>query len=83
MLSLDEYCRRIFGLLDVPAPEPVDAAAGLFEELALDSLQAFELVVATEQLAGREVPPPELPAIWTVGDAYRYYCESVAAARAG
>ncbi|MHB1776636.1 MAG: acyl carrier protein [Acidimicrobiales bacterium] len=83
MLSLDEYCRRIFALLDAAAPEPVDPAAGLFDELALDSLQAFELIVVTEQLAGRDVPPPALPAIWTLGDAYGYYCESVAAARRG
>jgi acyl carrier protein len=83
VLSLDEYCRRIFGILELPAPEPVDPTAGLFDELALDSLQAFELIVVTEQLAGRDVPPPELPTIWTLGDAYRYYCDSVAAARAG
>jgi acyl carrier protein len=83
MLSFREYCERIFRLLDLATPDRIDPETRLFEELALDSLQAFELVVATEQLAGRDVPPPELPAIWTIGDAYRYYCDSAAAAGTG
>lgn len=80
MLTLAQFCERIFGLLEVPVPDPLDPHLGLFDDLGLDSLQAFELVVGTEQLAGRDVPPPEVPALWTVADAYRYYVDSAAAA---
>lgn len=45
----------------------------LFDDWGLDSLQAFQMIVTVEGLAGVVVPPPEIPEMFTVGDAYAYY----------
>ena len=81
MLEFEEYVARVTKLLDVPAPTTLDRDYGLYENLGIDSLQAFELLIITEQLAGLSVPPPSIPAIFTLGDAYDYYVVSKAAAR--
>lgn len=52
---------------------------GLFDDLDLDSLQALQLMFAVEAMSGTDVPPPDLPEIFTLGDAYDYYLELVAA----
>jgi hypothetical protein len=58
---------------------------GIYEDLGLDSLQGFELIYVTEQLAGLQgtetggaVPDSWLSrdrSIFTLGDAYPYYVE--------
>jgi acyl carrier protein len=53
----------------------------LFDELGLDSMNAFELIIITEQLAGLSVPLPDLPPIFTLGDAYAYYLAALESAR--
>lgn len=61
-------------LLDVDRASPIRADEGLFDDWGLDSLEAFQLLITVEAMAGLEVPPAELPSMLTVGDAYRYYC---------
>lgn len=72
MLTFDQYSQRLataFGLA-VVAPSP---DAGLYDDLGLDSLQAFQLMLFTEGLAGASFPPDFPPPLFTVGDAYSYY----------
>lgn len=45
----------------------------LFDELALDSMQAFELILVTEEIADLLLPPVQMPSMYTLGDVYRYY----------
>jgi len=58
------------GLEDVPALQPW---VGMFDDLGIDSFQAFEVLIIIETAAGLDVPPPELPEIFTLGDAFEYY----------
>jgi acyl carrier protein len=41
-------------------PVEIRTHTGLFDDLALDSPQAFQLLVIVESLAGAEVPTPTL-----------------------
>ena len=77
-LEFEEYVARVTEFLDVPAPTTLDRDSGLYEDLGIDSLQAFELLIITEQLAGLSALPPSIPAIYTLGDAYDYYVASKA-----
>ena len=52
---------------------PTHSNATLFEEWSLDSLQAFQLIVAIEAMADVDVPPPYVPPIFTVRDAFDYF----------
>jgi len=54
--------------------------ASLFDELGLDSIQAFEMLLVIEEAAELMVPPDELPLIFTLGDAYGYYLKACRAA---
>lgn len=45
--------------------------------IGLDSLQAFQLIIFIEALANVDVPPLDLPDIYTVQDAYDYYVWSL------
>jgi acyl carrier protein len=48
-------------------------STGLYDELGLDSFEAFRLLLLIEELAGVDFPTDTLPELWVVGDAYRYY----------
>jgi len=72
MLTFEEYAQRLataFGLAVVSPPSD----AGLYDDLGLDSLQAFQLMLFTEGLAGASFPPDFPPPLFTVADAYSYY----------
>jgi len=83
MLNFGEYCKSAFAELGVTLGVTTPTT-GVFDDLGLDSLQAFELILVTEELAlgdrGATFYPQEVPAIFTMGDAYDYYC-SVASGR--
>jgi acyl carrier protein len=51
----------------------VDKGTSLFDDLQFDSLAAFELLILTETLADAIVPPPDVPEIYSLGEAYEYY----------
>lgn len=78
MLPFDEFVRRVVVLMALdPAPTAVDAAANLYEDWMLDSLQAFQLTIVIEAIAEVLVPPEELPPLFTLDDAYGYYTAMV------
>ena len=58
------------------------AETGLFSDWALGSLQAFQLVIVLETLADCLVPPPDIPDLLQLGDAYADYEELVRSAAA-
>lgn len=65
---------RLLSALKVLVPlDGINPSTGLFDEIGLDSLQAFEMIVIIEGAAELMVPPPELPVIFTISDAYSYY----------
>jgi acyl carrier protein len=82
-LSFGRFCRQLFALLEIDVNEEIACSTGLFDELGLDSLQAFELVLATEELADVAVSSSReawsatctdsSPSIFTLGDAFAYY----------
>jgi len=73
MLTFDDFSSRVIDTLQVDQPPAVTPYSDLYNELGLDSFQAFQLIVVIEALAGAEVPPPDLPEMYTMGDAFRYY----------
>jgi len=72
-MTFDEYVARLFKALHLERTGSFDRSDDLYETVGLDSLQAFELILFTEELAGLSVPPSEIPMIFTLGDAYSYY----------
>jgi acyl carrier protein len=49
----------------------------LYDELGLDSFDAFMLLLLIESLAGVDFPPDTPPALWTLGDGFNYYSQLV------
>lgn len=77
-LPFDRFSAQVVERLRLPA-EPLTPDDGLFTTLALDSFQSLELLVVIEAMANVEVPPAVLPQLFTMGDAYGYYQELLAA----
>lgn len=71
--SYNEFVRRVSSLLDVELEYPVNPYDSLYDDWGLDSLQAFQLIIIIESLAGLDIPPDEIPLIYTVQDAFDYY----------
>jgi len=78
-LSYERFSSEVAVQLELDCDMPIKPSDGLFTDLALDSLQAFELIVVIEQLAGLgspaggEVPSNVLPIMLTMQDAFVYY----------
>lgn len=72
-MNFDQFVERVGTLLDVEIPKPVNPYDSLYDDLGLDSFQAFELMIVVEGLAECMVPPMELPELYTLADAYEYY----------
>jgi acyl carrier protein len=45
--------------------------ANLYEDLAIDSIDAVDLIVRLRELTGKKVPPEEFKSVRTVGDVVR------------
>ena len=73
LTDFERFVERLRELLRAELPQSVTRYDGLYDELGFDSFQAFELLIVVESLAGTVMPPPELPEIYTLGDAYTYY----------
>lgn len=71
--SANDFGHRVAELLNVETPDEVNPYDSLYEDWGLDSLQAFELIIIVESLAGSLVPPASVPEIFTVQDAFDYY----------
>jgi acyl carrier protein len=72
-MDFQTFAALLLERLGLAAVGPVQPSTGLFDELGFDSLQAFETLIIIETAAGLDVPPADLPEIYTVGDAFDYY----------
>jgi acyl carrier protein len=71
--SVEEFGAALARLLRLEREDRFSHEVGLFDDWGLDSLQAFEMVIIVESMAGCLVPPAVIPELLTVGDAYDYY----------
>ncbi len=72
-LDFDVFCAKVLSILEVDWNDPCRRDVRIFEDMGLDSLETFELLVVIESLAELFVPLPEVPLIFTLGDAFDYY----------
>jgi acyl carrier protein len=81
MLNFDDFATEVLGQLDIHAEDSWSERTDLRGELGLDSLLTFELLYATEELAGVVGSAPSqwhpltsgFTPITTLGDVYVYY----------
>ena len=83
MVKYDAYISLMAELLKVPLHSQLNVESSLYEDWGIDSLQTFELIIITEQFAGLAVPPAEIPAMFSLGDAYAYYQQCWESAHSG
>jgi acyl carrier protein len=79
-VTFEQFAETLLTRLRFGGPVQVEPGTGLYDELELDSVHALEMIVVIENMADIVVPPPELPELWTVGDAFAYYRTCVEAA---
>lgn len=72
-LSDEELYGLIVELLEIEAPEPVGPTTRLIEDLGLDSLALFQVLLTLEALANVEETPQEVPELATLGECFAYY----------
>ena len=83
-LSFDGFLNRLDRQLAWPCGiEGHAPSTDLYADLGLDSIQAFEVLLATEELAGLDEPPPELPALRTLDDVFEYFQRAILLERSG
>lgn len=70
---MDDFIAKLRSILSVEIPKDVNPYSSLYGDLGLDSFQAFELIVVTEDLAECIVPPLEIVELYTLADAFAYY----------
>jgi acyl carrier protein len=69
----DEFVQRLRDRFHLAIPAEAKTHDDLRDALGLDSLAVFELLFATEALAGIDVPPVDAPPIRSLNDAFEYY----------
>ena len=71
-MTYEEFARTVAGAFDMDGPPP--ATARLIEDLGLDSLDCFNLVLFVDELAATSSQPADVPypLITTMGDAHCY-----------
>ncbi|MGH9212991.1 MAG: acyl carrier protein [Acidimicrobiales bacterium] len=72
-MNFEEFVTRVGVLLRIEIPQPVNPYDSLYDDLGLDSFQAFELMIIVEALAESMVPPFDMPELYTLADAFDYY----------
>ncbi len=82
MLTFADFTSQVGTLLEVDIPEDISPYDSLYEELGLDSFQAYELICIVEGMADCLVPPETLPEMYTLSDAFGYYEELKASSHA-
>lgn len=73
MLTIEQFIGRLesdFGRDTLKDVRPDD---GLYDDLGLDSFDAFRLILFVEALASADFPPDVVPPMYRVADAYDYY----------
>lgn len=73
MLDFDAFAARVLKFLSLAVTKPPAPDDDLYNYLGIDSLQAFQLIVAVEAMAGTDVPPADFPELYTLGDAFDYF----------
>lgn len=73
MLTFDQFRPRFQEEFCPDYPEPIEPATGLFDELGLDSFDAFRMILFLETLSDIDFPPDDIPPMFTADDAYGYY----------
>lgn len=75
-MDFEQYAHRILELVGAVATDgPLTPERELYDDIGLDSFQAFQLIIATESLANVDMPPIDIPQMFTLGDAYAYYAK--------
>lgn len=72
MFDYEAFSERIAELIGIDVQPPLNPYDGLYTDLGLDSLQAFELIIIIETLADA-VPLDDVPELYTMQDAFEYY----------
>jgi acyl carrier protein len=80
-MSFERFVAMVIGRFGLPL-DPIDDSTGLWDELGLDSFDALGLVILIEEAADVMYTPFDLPQLFCVGDAYRYYRTLMAAGAA-
>jgi|GEM_PF-3520499 len=80
--NFESFVESLLTHMHVPLPERLDVSIGLYDELGLDSIQALELLIIIEAWADLAVPPADIPEIFTLGDAWKYFCTACELAQA-
>jgi len=70
--SFEAFAERFAAEFDLLGSLTADTS--LYEELELDSFDLFRLLIWLEALGGVDVPPDDIPPMFTLGDAHRYVC---------
>ncbi len=81
MLSFDSYVALMIPMLQIELDPCTNRHLEPQHRVALDSLQFFELIIQTEELAGISNPTADIPMITSWGDAFAYYQQCVELAR--
>jgi acyl carrier protein len=81
-VEFDEFTRMLIERLEIEWDGEIVQSTLLVEDLSLDSMQVFLVMMMTESAAGLDVPPALIPVLVTVGDAFGYYRSSCALAAA-
>lgn len=79
-MEFDRFVERVGALLQIEIPKPVNPYDSLYEDLGLDSVRTFELLIVVESLADCLVPPEDVPELRTLADAFEHYRRLRAAA---
>jgi hypothetical protein len=72
-MDFDDFARLLVGHLGLGGDGPWYPWTGLYDDLGVDSFQAFQLILVIEAAAGVDRDGAELPPVHTLGDAYEYY----------
>jgi len=77
MEKFEEYCTQVFDTLGVVGIDIANSSSITLSDMGLDSFHALEIVLVTEEMAGLQYSPGEMPAIYTLADAFNYFvkCE--------
>ena len=71
--TVEEFGTHLAQMMQLDLHRAPDPGDNLYDDWGLDSLQAFQMVIITETMANCSVPPPEIPEIYSLQDAFTYY----------
>lgn len=73
ILTFESYVARLNRIIGPVVPVDAGEETTVSDDLGIESIRVYELVIVTENLASCDVPPDELPILFTLGDLYQYY----------